>query len=123
MRRGTSGFWLNEKDDGSISIGYEDYDVSEFGGSDYEQTYNLDSENALKLKFMTMQTLTPIVLQELIDKIDVFPIEGTGKNRTQRLVIHYRFVGCIDLPSIVPKHTYKLDSRQGVAIEYLPSAV
>ena len=74
-------------------------------------------------KFMTMQTLTPSVLQELIDKIEVFPIEGTGKNRTQRLVIHYRFVGCIDLPSIVPKHTYKLDSRQGVAIEYLPSAV
>lgn len=74
-------------------------------------------------KFMTMQTLTPIVIQELIDKIEVFPIEGTGKNRTQRLVIHYRFVGCIDLPSIVPKHTYKLDSRQGVAIEYLPSAV
>ena len=74
-------------------------------------------------KFMTMQTLTPIVLQELIDKIEVFPIEGTGKNRTQRLVIHYRFVGCIELPSIVPKHTYKLDSRQGVAIEYLPSAV
>lgn len=74
-------------------------------------------------KFMTMQTLTPIVLQELIDKIEIFPIEGTGKNRTQRLVIHYRFVGCIDLPSIVPKHTYKLDSRQGVAIEYLPSAV
>ena len=64
-----------------------------------------------------------LVLQELIDKIEVFPIEGTGKNRTQRLVIHYRFVGCIDLPSIVPKHTYKLDSRQGVAIEYLPSAV
>lgn len=74
-------------------------------------------------KFMTMQTLTPIVLQELIDKIEVFPIEGTGKNRTQRLVIHYRFVGCIELPSIIPKHTYKLDSRQGVAIEYLPSAV
>ncbi len=74
-------------------------------------------------KFMTMQVLTPVVLQELVDKIEVFPIEGTGKNRTQRLVIHYRFVGCIDLPSIVPKHTYKLDSRQGVAIEYLPSAV
>ena len=74
-------------------------------------------------KFMTMQILTPIVLHELIDKIEVFPIMGTGKNRTQRLVIHYRFVGCIDLPSFVPKHNYKLDSRQGVAIEYLPSAV
>ena len=74
-------------------------------------------------KFMTMQTLTPIVLQELIEKIEIFNVEGKGKNRTQRLIIHYRFVGCIDLPSIIPKHTYKLDSRQGVAIEYLPSAV
>ena len=74
-------------------------------------------------KFMTMQTLTPIVLQELIEKIEIFNVEGKGKNRTQRLIIHYRFVGCIDLPSVIPKHTYKLDSRQGVAIEYLPSAV
>ena len=74
-------------------------------------------------KFMTMQTLTPIVLQELIEKIEIFNVEGKGKNRTQRLIIHYRFVGCIELPSIVPKHTYKLDSRQGVAIEYLPTAI
>ena len=74
-------------------------------------------------KFMTMQTLTPIILQELIDKIEIFNVEGKGKNRTQRLIIHYRFVGCIDLPSVIPKHTYKLDSRQGVAIEYLPIAI
>ena len=74
-------------------------------------------------KFMTMQTLTPIVLQELIEKIEIFNVEGKGKNRTQRLIIHYRFVGCIDLPNVIPKHTYKLDSRQGVAIEYLPIAI
>ncbi|MBE6534032.1 MAG: DUF4368 domain-containing protein [Ruminococcaceae bacterium] len=74
-------------------------------------------------KFMSMQTLTPIVLQELIEKIEIFNVEGKGKNRTQRLIIHYRFVGCIDLPSVIPKHTYKLDSRQGVAIEYLPIAI
>ena len=74
-------------------------------------------------KFMTMQTHTPIILQELIEKIEIFNVEGKGKNRTQRLIIHYRFVGCIDLPSVIPKHTYKLDSRQGVAIEYLPTAI
>ena len=83
------------------------------------------SENFIRAirKFMTMQTLTPIILQELIDKIEIFNVEGKGKNRTQRLIIHYRFVGCIDLPSVIPKHTYKLDSRQGVAIEYLPIAI
>ena len=74
-------------------------------------------------KFMSMQTLTPIILQELIEKIEIFNVEGKGKNKTQRLIIHYRFVGCIDLPSVIPKHTYKLDSRQGVAIEYLPTAI
>lgn len=66
MRRGTSGFWLNEKDDGSISIGYEDYGVSEFGGGDYEQTYNLDCENALKLKHALQVTYNGS-LKEMIE--------------------------------------------------------
>ena len=47
MREGTSGFWL-EKKGGCISIGYEDYGVSEFGGADYEKTYILDKENSKK---------------------------------------------------------------------------
>ncbi|MBO5850904.1 MAG: hypothetical protein J6R29_01060 [Clostridia bacterium] len=49
MREGTSGFWLEEKDDG-ISIGYTDFGVSEFGGMDFERTYYLDKENSKKFK-------------------------------------------------------------------------
>ena len=37
-------------------------------------------------KFMEMQTLTPILLRELIEKIEVFPVEGKGKDRTQPLL-------------------------------------
>ena len=48
MREGTSGFWVSEQD-GEISIGYEDYGVSEFGGGDFEKTYYLDEQNAKKL--------------------------------------------------------------------------
>ena len=48
MREGTSGFWVTEKD-GAISIGYEDYGVSQFGGGDFEKTYYLDKENSQKL--------------------------------------------------------------------------
>ena len=48
MREGTSGFWV-EKKNGKISIGYEDYGVSEFGGGDFEKTYYLDEENSKKL--------------------------------------------------------------------------
>lgn len=33
-------------------------------------------------KFMQMQKLTAPLLRELIDRIDVFETEGTGKNRT-----------------------------------------
>lgn len=47
MREGTSGFWVTEKD-GKISIGYEDYGVSHFGGGDFEKTYYLDEENSKK---------------------------------------------------------------------------
>ena len=47
MREGTSGFWVTEKD-GKISIGYEDYGVSQFGGGDFEKTYYLDEENSSK---------------------------------------------------------------------------
>ncbi len=43
-------------------------------------------------KFMEMRTLTNQILRELIDHIDVYEVEGRGKNRTQRMVIYYKFV-------------------------------
>ena len=71
-------------------------------------------------KFMQMKTLTPTMLHELVERIDVYHIQGTGKNRTQRLVIHYKFVGVLDLPhSPVLPGNIVLNSRQGVEIEYL----
>lgn len=70
-------------------------------------------------RFMQMDYLTAPLLRELIDHIDVFETEGTGKNRTQRIVIYYRFVGYVEIPA-APRHPhYKADTRQGVAVEYL----
>ena len=71
-------------------------------------------------KFMEMQTLTPVLLRELIDRIDVYETEGVGKHRTQRIVIHYRFIDTFALPEERAKETYVADTRQGVAVEYLP---
>lgn len=68
---------------------------------------------------MRMDHLTAPLLRELIDHIDVFETEGMGKNRTQRIVIYYRFVGCIELPDWTTQPTYKADIRKGVAVEYL----
>ena len=68
-------------------------------------------------KFMQMETLTPTLLNELIEKIEVHSIEGKGKNKTQRIVIHYRFVGVIENP--IKEDNIVLEARKGVAVEYL----
>ena len=70
-------------------------------------------------KFMEMRTLTNQILRELIDHIDVYEVEGRGKNRTQRMVIYYKFVGYLEIPSRLSTPNYKADLRQGVAVEYV----
>lgn len=69
-------------------------------------------------RFMQMDNLTSPLLRELIDHIDIFETEGTGKNRTQRIVIYYRFIGYIELPNVT-KQTHIADTRKGVAVEYI----
>ncbi len=71
-------------------------------------------------KFIEMETLSGPLLRELIDHIDVYHIEGTGKNRTQRIAIYYRFVGYIEIP--VDDENYIANTRQGVAVEYIPQS-
>lgn len=73
-------------------------------------------------RFMEMQTLTPAMLHELIDKIEVHHITGTGKSRVQQIVIHYRFVGCVEIPD-APRVKHTLDTRQGVCVTYQAIAV
>lgn len=68
--------------------------------------------------FMQMDNLTSPLLRELIDHIDIFETEGTGKSRTQRIVIYYRFIGYIELPDTQVQN-YTADTRKGVAVEYI----
>lgn len=69
-------------------------------------------------RFVQMDNLTSPLLRELIDHIDIFETEGTGKSRTQRIVIYYRFIGYIELPNTA-KQTHIADTRKGVAVEYI----
>ena len=43
--------------------------------------------------------------------------EGKGKKRSQRVVIHYRFIGILDYPQTEPAYT--ADTRKGVAVKYV----
>ena len=71
-------------------------------------------------KLLEMEIITPAILRELIDRIEVYEAEGTGKSRTQRIAIYYRFVGYLELPAGKINPHYTADLRRGVAIEYIP---
>ena len=73
-------------------------------------------------RFMDMDTLTAPLLQELIDRIEVHEMEGRGKDRIQRIVIYYRFVGYLDLPDRIGQGDITENTRKGVAVRYLPRA-
>lgn len=80
-------------------------------------TQNEDRFIAAIRKFVEMEHLTAPLLRELIDKIVVHETEGTGKNRSQRIVIHYKFVGIIEVPTCPSRYT--ADTRKGVAVSYV----
>ena len=71
-------------------------------------------------RFMEMKMLTKNLLTELIDRIEVHETEGVGKNRTQRVVIYYRFVGYLEIPD--EQTRFSEDTRQGVSVEYISCA-
>ena len=71
-------------------------------------------------KLLDMEVLSFPILRELIDRIEVYEAEGTGKSRTQRIAIYYRFVGYLELPAGKINPHYTADLRRGVAIEYIP---
>ena len=70
-------------------------------------------------RFMEMKRLTRPLLHELIDRIEVHETEGVGKNKTQRVVIFYKFVGYLEIPDDDITTFCQADTRKGVSIRYL----
>lgn len=50
---------------------------------------------------------------------DCTELKKKTENKTQRIVIHYRFVGVIEKPVEKDSERIILEARQGVAVEYL----
>ena len=95
--------------------------------SNLHREHILPSEKAiaykLKMEALSHQgKLTAPLLRELIDRIEVYEVTGTGKNRKQMIKIHYKFVGYLELPSLWSRHNYREETRKGVAVEYVPNA-
>ncbi|MBQ2965279.1 MAG: DUF4368 domain-containing protein [Clostridia bacterium] len=55
--------------------------------------YSKNRFTASEAVFLSLiDAITMLFIHELIDHSDVYEAEGKGKNKTQRVVIHYNFV-------------------------------
>ena len=73
-------------------------------------------------KYTRARKLTPRMLNELVEKIEVFnaeKIDGVGE---QRLRIHYNCVGTIEIPTVLPLPIpeVSVNTRKGVVVNYAP---
>lgn len=69
-------------------------------------------------KYTRARKLTPQMLNELKDKIEVYQSEKIDGKNVQRLKIHYACIGAIDIPDFdaIPDNEVKVHTRQGVDI-------
>ena len=63
------------------------------------------------------------MMHQMNDHIEVHETEGEGKYKTQRIAIFYRFVGYIENPESAFASPLIKDTRQGVAVSYIPKAL
>ena len=73
-------------------------------------------------KYTRARKLTPRMLNELIEKIEVFNAEKIDGVWEQRLRIHYNCVGTIEIPTALPLPIpeVSINTRKGVVVNYAP---
>ena len=73
-------------------------------------------------KYTRARKLTPRMLNELIEKIEVFNAEKIDGVWEQRLRIHYNCVGTIEIPTVlpIPIPEVSVNTRKGVVVNYAP---
>jgi hypothetical protein len=76
-------------------------------------------------KYTRAKKLTPRMLNELIEKIEVHQAEKIDGVWEQRLVIHYNCVGTIFIPEVLPLPApeVSVNTRKGVVVNYAPDPV
>lgn len=76
-------------------------------------------------KYTRARKLTPRMLNELIEKIEVHQAEKIDGKTVQRLTIHYNCIGAIEIPNFekVPENEVSVHTRQGVDVHYAPCAI
>jgi len=81
-----------------------------------------DQNIGLVRKYTRARKLTPRMLNELVEKIEVFNAEKIDGVWEQRLRIHYNCVGTIEIPTVLPLPIpeVSVNTRKGVVVNYAP---
>ena len=89
------------------------------------QSMTTDMFISLVRKYTRARKLTPRMLNELIEKIEVFNAEKIDGVWEQRLRIHYNCVGVIEIPDLIPLPApeVSVNTRKGVVVNYAPSTI
>ena len=89
------------------------------------QSMTTDMFISLVRKYTRARKLTPRMLNELIEKIEVFNAEKIDGVWEQRLRIHYNCVGVIEIPHLIPLPApeVSVNTRKGVVVNYAPSTI
>ena len=89
------------------------------------QSMTTDMFISLVRKYTRARKLTPRMLNELIEKIEVFNAEKVDGVWEQRLRIHYNCVGVIEIPELIPLPApeVSVNTRKGVVVNYAPSTI
>ena len=87
-----------------------------------DKTVTADVFLATVRRYTRTKKLTPRMLNELIDRIEVYQSEKIDGVHVQRLTIHYNCVGTIDIPELDKLNSTDvlMRTRKGVAVSYAP---
>ena len=71
-------------------------------------------------KYTGARKLTPRMLNELIEKIEVHQSEKIDSKTVQQLIIHYNCIGNIEIPDLekLPENNVSAHTRQGVDVHF-----
>lgn len=86
-----------------------------------KQADTIDSFIKSVRKYTRAKKLTPHLLNELIQRIEVSQSEKINGVHVQNIKIYYHCIGAIDMPEIIPDATIQMNTRQGVNIAYSTS--
>jgi DNA invertase Pin-like site-specific DNA recombinase len=79
---------------------------------------------SLVRKYTRAKKLTPRLLSELIERIEVFHAEKIDGKQVQRLIIHWHCIGAVDIPDLpnLTEPTVEIQTRKGVSVTYSAAA-